>query len=75
MPPSSAAVLRLLRSHPEGVTPLMALEEARCLRLAARISDLRADGYPIRSELVTKGDKRWARYVLVEQPVQLVAFG
>jgi hypothetical protein len=73
--PSSAAVLAMLRRHPEGVTPLMALEEARCLRLAARISDLRAEGYPIRSELVVKDDKRWARYTLVTKPEQLAAFG
>lgn len=69
MKPSSAAVLRLLERGP--VTPLQALEEAHCLRLAARVSDLKAAGYRIDTELVTVGDKRFARYTLRVEPVQV----
>jgi hypothetical protein len=74
MKPSSAAVLDLLRRHPEGITPFDALAEARCMRLAARVSDLRADGYTIDSELVTTNGKRYARYTLVPDPVQVTLF-
>jgi hypothetical protein len=72
--PSSAAVLRLLERHPEGITPFDALAEARCMRLAARVSDLRADGYTIDAELVTSNGKRFARYRLVTGPVQVALF-
>lgn len=74
MKPSSAAVLRLLEHHPDGLTPLMALEEARCFRLAARVSDLRADGYRIRSEWETTNGVRYSRYVLEPSEVQTVLF-
>jgi len=72
MKPQTAAVLRLLERGP--VTPLDALAEAQCLRLAARISDLRADGYRIDAELVTVNRKRFARYSLVPDPVQVTLF-
>jgi hypothetical protein len=65
--PQSAAVLRLLRER-DGITALEALQEAGCLRLAARIADLRADGFDIRSDLiVTTSGKRVSRYSLREQ--------
>ncbi len=35
-----------------------------CLRLAARISDLKAEGYQIASKLETKRGKTYARYRL-----------
>jgi hypothetical protein len=71
--PSSAAVLRLLRERgPDGVTALDALAEAHSLRLAARVADLRADGFRIVSEAErTGGGKRVARYRLIERPEQL----
>lgn len=68
-------MLRLLRAMPEGVTQQDAITLASCYRLAARISDLRADGYEIASESVTYGGARFARYVLREEPQQLAAFG
>lgn len=68
MKDSSTAVLALLRRHPEGVTPLLALEEAQCFRLGARIWDLKQAGYLIRTDLIrTPSGKRIARYVLEEQ--------
>jgi len=74
--PSAASVLRLLRERPDGITPKDALEVG-CMRLAARVSDLRADGHAIEAELVVlrSGPRlvRVARYRLVEAPVQLAA--
>lgn len=35
-----------------------------CLRLAARISDMKADGYRVISKLETKKGKTYARYTL-----------
>ena len=34
------------------VTPITAFEEASCMRLAARISDIRADGYKVESKWI-----------------------
>lgn len=60
-------ILRLLRNRREGITALEALDWAGCFRLAARISDLRAAGNDIRTEMVALPDgKRIARYYLVE---------
>jgi hypothetical protein len=60
------AIARLLADNPEGITALDALREARCMRLAARIADLKAQGWDISSEMVTvESGKRIARYRLV----------
>lgn len=53
------------------ITPLDALREIGCMRLASRISDLRHEGYQIRSDLVcvknTAGEKvHFAQYRLEE---------
>ncbi len=54
-----------------GVTPADAYGWG-CMRLAARVADLRAEGFDIRTETVTTGSgARIARYVLVEHPTQL----
>ena len=69
-------ILALLRSHPEGITPLQALEVVGSFRLAARIWELKAAGYDIRTETVMlpgRGGKKIARYVLVEKAEQLAA--
>ena len=68
----TTAILRILRLRGT-ITPLEALQEVGCFRLAARISDLRAEGYPIVTEWVETADKRYARYRLNEQPEQLGA--
>jgi hypothetical protein len=65
--PSSAAVLRFLRSHPEGLTSQIAFRAHLGTRLSGRIFDLRAEGFDIRSEWEGDGTTRWARYVLVER--------
>ena len=46
------------------LTPLEALGMFGCFRLAARISDLRDKGYPIKTEVVKKDNKHFARYFL-----------
>jgi len=58
-------ILKHLESG-RGVTSLEALGMFGTLRLAARIADLRAKGYPIRADMVHVGNKKKkvARYVL-----------
>ena len=69
MKPSTASVLALLRARGSlGVTPHDAAQIG-CWRLAARVYELRAEGYRITDE-----GKGFARYVLVEAE-QLAAFG
>ena len=47
------------------ITALVALHKYQCLRLAARVRDLRDLGYPVRSRIVTRGGKRVAEYSLL----------
>lgn len=60
-------VLALMRERgPAGVTPLLALELCRCMRLAAVVHRLRADGHTIERTMVeVPSGKRVASYVLV----------
>ncbi len=60
------AILRLLRSRPEGLTAWEATHdpEIRCMRLAARIHELREAGEPIISEKRHLHGKSWAVYRL-----------
>jgi Helix-turn-helix domain len=63
----TARILALLQCGP--VTPLQALEQVGCFRLAARISDLKAEGHVIVTDRVTSPStgKSFARYRLVTQ--------
>lgn len=45
-------ILRHLKTHKTGITQISALERYGCLRLSARISDLRQMGYVIKSEII-----------------------
>ena len=56
-------ILAMLKRGP--VTPLQALSEANCFRLAARIHDLKAEGHDIRCDMVDHNDKKFAQYTLV----------
>jgi len=49
------------------ITPMQALKGCGCLRLAARIKDLRAQGHNIVTEKVTENGKRFAKYHLIEE--------
>ena len=58
-----AAILdHLRRGH--AITPLEALSMFGTLRLAARIDDLKADGFAFDVEMVRRGRKKFARYTL-----------
>jgi len=61
-------LLLLRRRGNEGLTPLDALYSVGCFRLAARVYELRKDGYNI-TDLGerTPSGKRIARYVLREE--------
>lgn len=70
--PQSAEVYRLLQRYgSRGVTQQDAIREIACYRLAARISDLKAEGFVVRAELVGSNGHRYARYHLIEEPTQL----
>ena len=45
-------ILKFMKSHKRGITPLQAMEKFGCMSLAQRIYDLRGEGYDISSELV-----------------------
>ena len=46
------------------ISPVRALFEFGCYRLAARIKELRDEGYPIITVMVGEGSERWAEYHL-----------
>jgi hypothetical protein len=46
------------------ITPLEALRKYKCFRLAARIDDLRKEGVNVKTEIVRKGKKHFAKYYL-----------
>ena len=63
-------ILAYMRKH-GSITAMDAIREFGCLRLAARISDLRWNGYNIETEIEVgknrQGDRvRYARYYLHE---------
>ena len=58
----SDLVLARLKRGP--LTPLQALHELGCFRLAARVHDLRARGHYIAARLVKRGDSHVAQYRL-----------
>jgi hypothetical protein len=57
-------ILAYLREG-NALTPLEALERFGCLRLGARVWDLKQAGFDIRSELIERNGKRFAQYTLV----------
>lgn len=58
-------ILDYLKAHEEGITPLEALRLFGCMRLAARIADLKADGHTIAMTEEAHEGGRHARYRLV----------
>jgi len=53
-------------SKGKGLTPIEALNKFGCLRLAARIADLRKSGHLIFTDSITKNGKTFASYKLVK---------
>jgi len=56
-------ILRHLRTG-RGITPMSALTRFKCMRLAARIEELRDAGHRISSRIMRRGGKRFASYSL-----------
>ncbi len=46
------------------ITPIQALEKFSCLRLAARIEELRERGHDISTKMIHKNGKSFAEYSL-----------
>ena len=57
-------ILQYLREHPEGISAIEAMEKFGCMRLAARISDIRAAGHEIIAENESHQGGTHARYKL-----------
>ena len=57
-------VLKLLKERPQGLTAMDALNEVGTMRLAARVKELRDQGYVIISTLEKRNGKKFARYRL-----------
>lgn len=51
---------RLDKGH--SVTPMDALAMFGCFRLAARIRDLRDQGYPVETQIIERNGKKVAKY-------------
>jgi hypothetical protein len=62
------ACLAYLEEH-DSITPLEALHEFGCFRLAAVIARLREDGHIIRTD-IAEGEKRYAIYTLMKEGVE-----
>ena len=59
-------ILAILQARPEGLTPMDALTEVGCFRLAAAVWTLRAEGWDITTTLEESGTgNRYARYRLI----------
>ena len=61
----TADILETLRRGP--ITPFEALRDHGCLRLAARIEELRADGHVIITEMIKCNGKKFGQYVLIKE--------
>ena len=59
----NARILKALKAGAK-ITPLDALNSFGCLRLSARIADLREQGYKIKNAWRMEGGKRFAEYHL-----------
>lgn len=63
-------ILAYIREH-GSITPLDALREFGCMRLASRMSDLKVRGYNVKSKMETSKNKKgepvsYARYTICE---------
>lgn len=59
------AILAWLRLYPDGITAMDAVRHLGCMRLAARIAELREQGHQITTTPESRDGKTWARYQLV----------
>jgi high-affinity K+ transport system ATPase subunit B len=56
-------IISHLKKH-GSITPLEALRKIDCMRLAARIEELRGMGHDIKTVMIKNKNKRFARYIL-----------
>lgn len=59
------------------ITPLKALEEYGCMRLSARIADLKSMGYNIRTDMISRRNRfgrkiMFAEYTLITKELKEV---
>lgn len=74
--PQARAILELLiAAGSDGITAHDALREAGCFRLAARVAELRAAGYDVRTLWESDGLSRYARYVYDAAPLFVATTG
>lgn len=62
-----ATQTELIRRHilkHNSITPMEALKHYGCMRLAARIRDLRNEGFSVLSTRVQRNGKTFAKYVM-----------
>lgn len=66
---------KILRHLQRGlfISPLEALKQFDCMRLGARIHELRRMGHPIERKIVRVGRKRFAEYHLPRQARRIAA--
>lgn len=68
--PQTIQILSYMKEH-GSITPMEAVQHIGCMRLAARISELKDRGYNIKTELKTvatrDGTAKVASYSLVEE--------
>ena len=58
-------ILEALRRGP--LTPIEALRDFGCLRLAARVQELRQSGHIIVTEMLEQNGKKFGQYVLIKE--------
>ena len=63
-----ARIISHLKRGP--LTPLQALKLYGCMRLAARVAELRESGFPIQTQIVEQDGKRFAKYWLIKKTRQ-----
>tara|TARA_R110000765_G_scaffold89550_2_gene170785 strand:+ start:179 stop:427 length:249 start_codon:yes stop_codon:yes gene_type:complete len=58
---------RILKHMQEGygITPITALQNYGCFRLAAVVFDLKREGHNIKTTIVRENEKKFARYKLI----------
>ena len=63
-----ARIISHLKRGP--LTPVQALHLYGCMRLAARVQELRDSGFPIQTQIVERDGKRFAKYWLIKRTRQ-----
>ena len=59
----SQAILSHMKAG-KAITPIDALNHYGCFRLGARIYELKEQGHPIRTEIISYAGKRFASYTI-----------